>query len=260
MEVIIKTSSEEAGKEAARIVRRQILKKPASVIGFATGSTPLKLYSELVALFQSGSLDFSQVIAFSLDEYVGLSPNHSQSYAWFLQEHLFGKLNIVPEKIHAPDGMAGDIAQHCEDYEKQISQAGGIDLQILGLGSDGHIGFNEPGSSLASRTRLKSLTGQTIADNARFFNSPAEIPRHVITMGVGTIMDARHCVILANGIKKAKAVAAMVEGPVTASLPASILQMHRFCTLIIDEKAACQLQRTEYYLWVYKNKPEWQKA
>lgn len=156
--------------------------------------------------------------------------------------------------------MAGDIPAHCAEYETAIKNAGGIDLQLLGLGADAHIGFNEPGSSLNSRTRLKTLTEQTIRDNARFFADGGEVPRHVITMGIGTIMEARHCVVMASGEKKARAVAAMAEGPVTADAPASILQMHPACTLIIDEPAAAELRRRDYYRWVYDNKPEWQRV
>ena len=163
---------------------------------------------------------------FNLDEYVGLGPEHPQSYACFMREHFFSKVNIAPERIHIPDGLARDIPAHCEAYEAAIREAGGIDLQLLGIGSDGHIGFNEPSSSLGSRTRLKTLTERTIRDNARFFPSPEEVPRHVITMGVGTIFDARRCMVLAFGEKKAAAVAGMVEGPVTAEVPASALQFH----------------------------------
>ncbi len=260
MEVIIKPDPHSASKEAARIFESQIERKPNSVLGLATGSTPVALYKELAALTAANLLDFSLVTTFNLDEYVGLGPDHSQSYAYFMRENLFKFIKIPAVNTHIPNGMAKDISKHCEEYEASIRRAGGIDLQLLGIGADGHIGFNEPTSSLASRTRLKTLTARTIADNARFFGSEAEVPRHVITMGVGTILEARHCLVLATGAGKAKAVAAMVEGPVTANCPATALQMHPRCTLIIDEAAATELQRVEYYRWVYDNKPAWQRA
>jgi glucosamine-6-phosphate deaminase len=260
MEVIIKPNADEVSSEAARIFARQIREKPTSVLGLATGSTPVGLYRELIAIHRRGELDFKLVTTFNLDEYVGLEPGHPQSYAHFMREHLFSKINVPAASIRIPDGLAENIPAHCEEYENAIREAGGIDLQLLGVGSDGHIGFNEPSSSLASRTRLKTLTERTIADNARYFASPRDVPRHVITMGVGTIMEARTCLVLALGEKKAGAVAAMVEGPLTASLPASALQLHPRCTLIIDEPAARRLQRESYYIWVYNNKPKWQRA
>ena len=177
-------------------------------------------------------------VTFNLDEYVGLGPGHPQSYAWFMRTELFDQLPSAPERTHLPNGLASDLAKHCEAYEATIRGAGGLDLQLLGLGANGHIGFNEPSSSLASRTRIKTLTPKTIEDNARFFSDPAEVPRHVITMGIGTIMEARHCLVLAVGPRKAAAVAAMAEGPISASCPASILQMHPKCTLVIDDSAA----------------------
>jgi len=260
MEVIIAPSAGEASAEAARIAAALIRAKPRAVLGLATGSTPLAFYDELAAMHGRGELDFAEVMTFNLDEYAGLAPDHPQSYARFMQEHFFSRVNIASWRVHVPDGLAHDIPAHCEAYETAIREAGGIDLQLLGLGSDGHIGFNEPGSSLGSRTRLKTLTERTIADNARFFASPAEVPRHVITMGVGTILDARQCLVLAFGERKAAAVAAMAEGPVTADVPASALQFHARCTLLVDEAAAGRLKRAAYYRWVYANKPEWQRA
>jgi len=260
MEVIIQPDPHAVSKEAARIFESQIERKPNSVLGLATGSTPLGLYRELAALVAANLLDFSLVTTFNLDEYVGLSPSHPQSYAHFMRENLFRYVKIPAVSTHLPNGMAKDIPKHCDEYEASIRRAGGIDLQLLGIGADGHIGFNEPTSSLASRTRLKTLTARTIADNARFFGSEAEVPRHVITMGVGTIMEARHCLVMATGAGKAKAVATMVEGAISAICPATALQMHPRCTLIIDEPAATELQRTDYYRWVYDNKPAWQRA
>ena len=260
MEVIIAPSPVEASAEAARIAAATIRAKPAAVLGLATGSTPLRFYDELAAMHGRGDLDFSQVTTFNLDEYVGLGPQHRQSYAWFMREHFFSRVNIAPERVHIPDGLARDIPAHCADYEASIRATGGIDLQLLGVGTDGHIGFNEPSSSLGSRMRLKTLNERTLRDNARFFTSPDEVPRHVITMGVGTILEARRCLVLAFGEAKATAVAAMVEGPVTANVPASALQFHASCTLLVDEPAACRLQRADYYRWVYLHKPGWQRA
>jgi glucosamine-6-phosphate deaminase len=258
MEIIIKSNAEEASVEAAAIIARQLREKPACVLGLATGSTPERLYEILARLARAGSLDASQATTFNLDEYVGLPASHPRSYATYMREHFFDHVRVAA--WHIPDGMATDVPRHCAEYEAAIREAGGIDLQLLGLGSDGHIGFNEAGSSLASRTRLKTLTARTVADNAPYFASPGEVPRHVITMGVGTILAARHCLILAFGARKARAVAAMAEGPVTASCPASALQMHPSCTLIVDETAAEQLERHDYYRWVYENKPAWQRV
>ncbi len=260
MEIIIKPTVAEAQQETAKIMRRQISRKPDSVLGLATGSTPIGVYALLAAMHEQGALDFSQVSTFNLDEYFGLEAGHPCSYREFMREHLFGKVNLAPSRIHFPDGTAKDVPLHCAEYEAAIVRAGGIDLQLLGIGREGHIGFNEPSSSLASRTRIKTLTPQTVQDNARFFGSADKVPRHVITMGVGTIMDTRHCLMLATGGGKAEAVARMAEGAITADLPASILQMHPACTLVLDEVAAAELKRCEYYRWVYDNKPEWQRV
>ncbi len=260
MEIIIKATPADVHDEAARIICRQVWTKPDSVLGLATGSTPIGVYDLLSELHRDTRLDFSQVRTFNLDEYVGLAADHPQSYREFMRRHLFSKINIPAGQIHFPDGQAEDIPAHCRAYEAAIAAAGGIDLQLLGIGSDGHIGFNEPSSSLASRTRIKTLTPRTVQDNARFFGSVERVPRHVITMGVGTIMDARSCLLLAFGEGKADAVAGMAEGPITADLPASALQMHPVCRLVVDEAAAKKLRRADYYRWVYANKPPWQKV
>jgi glucosamine-6-phosphate deaminase len=260
MEIIIKPNAAAAQEEAARVLARQIRRRPDSVLGLATGSTPVGVYAWLVMQHQKGQLDFSRVQTFNLDEYVGLESGHPQSYREFMRQHLFTKVNLREENIHFPDGLASDISAHCGDYEAAIHRAGGIDMQLLGIGTEGHIGFNEPSSSLASRTRLKTLTPKTAADNAKFFDGAERVPRHVITMGVGTIMEARECLLVALGDGKAKAVAGMAEGPITADLPASILQMHPRCKLIVDEAAAVKLKRSDYYRWVYDNKPEWQRV
>jgi len=260
MEVIIKPDAPAVSKEAAGIFRKQLGAKMSSVLGLATGGTPLGLYRELAALFAGGLLDLSGATTFNLDEYVGLGPHHPQSYAAYMRQNFFQRVNLDLSRTHLPDGLASDIPAHCEEYENAIRATGGIDLQLLGIGADGHIGFNEPGSALGSRTRIKTLTRETIRDNARFFGSEAEVPHHVITMGVGTIIEARHCVVLATGSHKAEAVASMAEGAITAQVPASALQFHRKCTLIIDEAAAARLTRSEYYRWVYDHKPEWQRV
>jgi len=258
MEVIILPTAAEASEIAARLVARQIREKPASVLGLATGGTPCKLYELLARMHHSNGLDFSRVTSFNLDEYVGIDPTHPASYHRFMDENFFSKVNIPREKIHIPDGLTKDVPAHCAAYEQAIRDAGGIDLQILGLGSDGHLGFNEPGSSLVSRTRIKTLTARTRSDNERFFTGGMEVPHHTITMGLGTIMESRICLLLAFGEGKARAVAASVEGPVTASVPGSLLQFHPRAKLLLDAEAASLLTRTEYYQWVYKNKPAWQ--
>ncbi len=259
MEIIIQPDAEAASIIAARHVARVVRDKPTAVLGLATGSTPLPMYRELVRMHREQGLDFSQVTTFNLDEYVGLSADHPASYHAFMEEHFFSQVNVARERLHIPDGMTGHVPAFCAKYEERIRTAGGIDLQVLGIGSDGHIGFNEPSSSLASRTRIKTLTAQTRRDNARFFASLEAVPFHVITMGVGTIMDARQVLLLAFGEKKARAIADAVEGPITAMNPASILQMHPVAKCLIDEPAAARLSRIEYYRWVYDQKPDWQK-
>jgi glucosamine-6-phosphate deaminase len=255
MEIIIQPTPEAASAIAARIVAQQIQEKPNAVLGLATGNTPRRLYRELVEM----KLDWRKVATFNLDEYVGLSPDHPASYHHFMRENLFRHVNIVKENIHIPDGLAKDIPAFCQRYEEAIQSAGGIDLQVLGIGADGHIGFNEPSSSLASRARIKTLTSRTRADNAPLFGDMAHVPHHVITMGIGTIMEARQILILAFGQNKAQAISEAVEGPVTSMNPASILQMHPGVRVILDEAAARQLRKADYYRWVYENKPDWQK-
>ena len=250
MEVIIQPTAEAATGIAARLIADLLREKPRAVLGLATGSTPLPLYRELARM----KLDWHRVTTFNLDEYVGLSPTHPASYHSYMRENLFRHVNIPEANIHIPDGMTGNITIFCEKYEKQIRDAGGIDLQLLGIGADGHIGFNEPSSSLASRTRMKTLTERTRRDNAKFFGGLAQSPHNVITMGIGTIMEARHCVLLAFGRKKARAVASAVEGPVTAMNPASALQWHPKVTLCLDESAASGLKMKRYYRAVFENK------
>jgi glucosamine-6-phosphate deaminase len=241
MLVILKEDDRSLSFEAAEVVSDRIRKNPDIVLGLATGSTPLGLYRELIRMHREEGLDFSRVTTFNLDEYLGLPPAHEQSYHYFMQKNLFDYLNIPRHAIHIPDGMTRDPDVSCAQYEEDIARAGGIDLQILGIGSNGHIAFNEPGSSLGSRTRVKTLTSKTIRDNARFFAAGEKIPAYALTMGVGTIMDARELLLLANGEGKADAIRSAVEGPITAQCPASIVQMHRKAIIIIDRQAGGKL-------------------
>lgn len=256
MEIIIQPTAEEATSIAARIIARLVREKPDAVLGLATGSTPVSLYRKLIAM----KLDWRTITTFNLDEYVGLGAAHPQSYHSFMWENLFRHVNIAERNVHIPDGNARDIPTSCANYEEQIRAAGGIDLQVLGIGTDGHIGFNEPTSSLGSRTRIKTLTQQTRKDNARFFDSESAVPHHVITMGIGTIMEARQNLLLAFGEGKARAIAEAVEGPITSLNPATALQMHPAAKVFLDAAAAGQLKRADYYRWVYDNKPEWQRC
>ena len=256
MEIIIQPTPEAATSVAARIIARLLCEKPNAVIGLATGSTPLLLYRELIAM----KLDWRRVTTFNLDEYVGLPPEHSQSYHHFMWGNLFRHVNIAKKNVHIPDGLAKDIPKFCAKYERKIRTAGGIDLQVLGIGTDGHIGFNEPTSSLASRTRIKTLTPQTQKDNARFFGREDAVPHHCITMGIGTIMEARQNLLLAFGANKARAIAEAVEGPITSMNPASALQLHPTVKVCLDAGSASRLKRADYYRWVYRNKPKWQQV
>ena len=255
MEIVIQPNADAAAAMAARIFANLIISKPDAVLGLATGSTPVPLYQKLIAL----SLDWSGITTFNLDEYIGIRQDHPQSYHAFMMENLFRHVNINLGNIHIPDGMASDPEANCRAYEEKIRASGGIDLQLLGIGTDGHIGFNEPTSSLASRTRIKTLTSRTRRDNARFFGSEEDVPFHVITMGIGTILETRKLVLLATGKNKAQAVAEAVEGPVTSMNPASALQLHPSALICLDEEAASDLSRRDYYRWVFEKKPSWQK-
>lgn len=259
MEILIRENNEIASLLAARVVATKVRENPACVLGLATGRTPLRLYAELVRLHREEGLDFSRVITFNLDEYLGLPADSPYSYRRFMHEELFCHLNISPARTHLPDGRADDPRKECARYEAMIRDAGGIDIQVLGLGSNGHIGFNEPTGSLNSRTWIKILSRRTIQDNSALFGSAAEVPRHCITMGIGTIMEARHCLVLAFGARKSHAVHAMVEGPVSAQWPATILQHHRRVTAILDREAAARLNHTEEYAWIEENKLVWQR-
>jgi glucosamine-6-phosphate deaminase len=255
-EVIIVASPEDAGALVADEIARLIRGRADTVLGLATGSTPLPVYEALRP--RLGGVDVSQVRGFALDEYVGLDPAHPQSYRSVITREVVEPLGLDPARVHVPDGRPDGIEHAGADYEAAIQAAGGVDLQILGIGTDGHIGFNEPGSSFASLTRVKTLTRQTREDNARFFDSPDDVPRHCITQGLGTILRAGHLVLLAFGEGKADAVAGAVEGPLTAMVPGSAVQLHPHATVVVDEAAGSRLRLAEYYRETWEHKPDWQ--
>ena len=248
MRVVILPDAESVSLRAADIVCKIISLFPDATLGLATGSTPMGTYQELIRRYQAGRISFAEVKTFNLDEYVGIPQQHGQSYWTYMHNHLFQHIDIDPQNCHVPCGDCDDLWEECSKYEDLIEQAEGIDLQLLGIGSDGHIGFNEPGSSLASFTRVKALTERTRRDNARFFGDDInQVPRTAITMGVGTILEAHHIVILATGDKKAAAARDFIEGPISSMVPASILQNHPKVTALLDEAAASLLQRADYY-------------
>jgi glucosamine-6-phosphate deaminase len=255
-EVVIVKDAAAAGELVAEAVVALISGRPDAVLGLATGSTPVPVYAALAE--RARGLDLSQVRGFALDEYVGLPAGHPESYRAVITREVVEPLGLVPERIHVPNGATETIQHAGADYEAAIEAAGGVDLQILGIGTDGHIGFNEPGSSFASVTRVKTLTEQTRRDNARFFDSIDDVPMHCITQGLGTILRARHLVLLAFGAGKAAAIAAALEGPLSASLPGSAVQLHPRATVVVDEAAASELQHADYYRYAYANKPAWQ--
>jgi glucosamine-6-phosphate deaminase len=260
MEVVIVSASDEAGTLVGRAIAALVGTRPGTVLGLATGSSPLPVYRDLGRRSAAGELSLAEARAFLLDEYVGLADGHPQAYRTFIARELEQHVDFRAGAVQGPDVRASGEAllASCRAYEDAIAAAGGVDLQLLGIGTDGHIGFNEPGSSLASRTRIKSLTDQTRSDNARFFATPDEVPRHVITQGVGTILEARHLVLLAFGTAKAEAVARAVEGPVTAMVPGSALQLHPHATVVVDEAAATRLALADYYRETWAHKPGWQ--
>lgn len=242
MKVIIVGDKQAMGKTGAEIIAAGMEAKATFVLGLATGSTPVPVYEELIRMHKQENLDFSTTITFNLDEYVGLEPTHAQSYRCFMNAKLFDHVNIAKNNTHVPDGMAADVDAHCEEFEGMIQDVGGIDCQVLGIGGNGHVGFNEPGSSLASYTREVDLTPETIQANARFFESAEEVPKQAVTMGIGTILDAEMILIFASGANKAEAVAQALEGPVTAMVPASALQLHPNVIWVLTEDAASGLK------------------
>jgi glucosamine-6-phosphate deaminase len=254
-EVVIVGSRDEAGALGAEFVARLVAVKPDAVLGLATGSTPLPLWHALA----SRSLDMSRVSGFALDEYIGLPPGHPESYRAVITREVVEPLGLTPSLVQVPGDDGGPVSEAGSRYEAAIAAAGGVDIQVLGIGRTGHIGFNEPGSSLASLTRVKTLTEQTRIDNARFFDSLDEVPRHCLTQGLGTILRARHLLLFAFGEAKAAAIAGAVEGPVSSSLPGSAIQLHPLVTVIVDEAAASQLQHADYYRFAWENRLEFER-
>ena len=259
MEVVIVPDAAAGGELIATAIADLLTRKPDALLGVATGSTPLPIYDALAAKVRAGKVDASRARICQLDEYVGLPPGHPESYRSTVLREVVEPLGLGEASFMGPDGNAADITAACLAYDRALAEAGGVDLQLLGIGTDGHIGFNEPCSSLASRTRIKTLTEQTRIDNARFFDDDIDqVPHHVITQGIGTILDARHLVLLATGAGKADAVAATVEGSVAALVPASALQLHPHATVVVDEAAATGLKLGDYFRATYAAKPHWQ--
>lgn len=254
MEVLVLATPEEVAEAAAELVAQVVVASPKAVVGFATGSSPLGTYSALGRRARAGELDFSSVTGFALDEYVGLSPSDPRSYASVIDKEVTTRLGLRRENMHVPDGTANDLSSACSAYEAAIDAAGGVDIQILGLGANGHIGFNEPTSSLVSRTRVKTLTQRTISDNARFFADAESVPTHCVTQGLGTIMRARKIVLVAQGASKAAAVAAVVEGPVSSMWPGSVLQNHEHVVVIVDSEAGAHLSLRDYFQHIQDHK------
>jgi len=258
MEVVIAPAPQLA-RIAADAVERLLRARPDAVLGLATGSSPLAVYDELARRHAQDGLSFARATAFMLDEYVGLPADHPERYRNVIETEIASRVDLAPGAVHGPDGLAADLPAACAAYERAIVDAGGVDLQILGIGTDGHVAFNEPGSSLASRTRVKTLTRQTREDNARFFGGDVDlVPQHCLTQGLATIMAARHLVLLAQGKGKAEAVHQLVEGPVSAMWPGTVLQHHPHVTVLVDDAAASRLQLADYYRETYAAKPAWQ--
>jgi glucosamine-6-phosphate deaminase len=248
MLAVLKRNAEDVSLHTAKLIAGAIRRKPALRLGMATGNTMVGVYRELVQMHREEGLDFSRVVTFNLDEYLGVDANHPGSLRHFMDEHFFTKVNLAPANIHAPDGtIRGGYEEYCAGYEKAIREAGGIDVQLLGIGRNGHIGFNEPTSSLGSRTRLKVLGDETIADNYKLFGTIGDVPKCAITVGIGTILECKRILLLATGDAKADAVMKAIEGPVTSAVPASALQHHPDVTFILDEGAAARLSQKEYY-------------
>ena len=259
MEVVIQLNDEAAAALAARIIARELRANPHLVLGLATGKTMERVYRNLVRLHQTEKLDFSLCRTFNLDEYVGLFPSDPNSYRYYMNHHLFRNVNVDPRNTHLPNGLAENLDEECRRYEATIRRVGGIDVQLLGIGKAGHIGFNEPLSALQSRTRVKALTPTTLKQNAPNFGGEDNMPRRAMTMGVGTILESRRCLLLATGESKAKVIAKAVEGPITSMVSATALQLHPRCTVIVDEEAAANLAEKEYYRWIFENEPEWEE-
>lgn len=258
MEVIIQPNQEAAASLVARVVAHDLRANSHLVLGLATGKTMERVYRHLVRMHQEEKLDFSLCSTFNLDEYVGLFPSDPNSYRHYMEQHLFRHVNLEPRNTHLPNGLATDLEEECRRYEALIQRFGGIDLQLLGIGKAGHIGFNEPLSALRSRTRVKALTPTTLKQNAPAFGGEENMPRRAITMGVGTILECRRCLLLATGDSKADVIAKAVEGPITSMISATTLQLHPRCTVVVDEEAAGKLAGKDYYRWIFANEPEWE--
>ena len=259
MEVVILADAGEIAALASDAIGALLHRKPTAVLGLATGSSPLAIYDELATRCEAGDVTFAHAQGFTLDEYVGLPADHPERYRTVIDDVFVSRVDFGPDAVQSPDGLAADIPAACAAYEAAIRNAGGVDLQILGIGTDGHIAFNEPGSSLASRTRIKTLTRQTRIDNARFFGDDVDaVPTHCLTQGLATIMEARHVVLVATGRGKAEAVHQLVEGAISAMWPATILQHHPHVTVLLDDAAARRLQLIDYYRETYRSKPDWQ--
>ncbi|MFZ7087469.1 glucosamine-6-phosphate deaminase [Curtobacterium sp. RRHDQ10] len=259
MEIIILPTPAEVGRVAAAKIASIVAEKPSAVIGLATGSSPQGIYTDLGRRVRAGEISFAAARGFALDEYVGIPLDHPESYASVIQRDVVEPLGFDPSRVRVPDGRATDIEFAAKEYDAAIRAAGGIDVQILGIGANGHIGFNEPTSSFASRTRIKTLAPATREANARFFDSVDQVPTHCMTQGLGTILEAGSLVLVAQGEAKAAAIAGAVEGPLSAMLPGSALQLHEHATVVVDEAAASRLTLGDYYRWTYDNKPDWQR-
>ncbi len=258
MEIVILPTARDAERLAARIVADRLAAKPDLVLGCATGATMEGIYAELVRLHREEGLSFARATTFNLDEYVGLEPTDERSYHYYMRRHLFDHVDLRPENAHLPDGVAEDLDAEARAYEAAIELAGGIDLQLLGLGRTGHIGFNEPLSALMSRTRHIALTPTTREQNAPMFGGdPAAVPERALTMGVGTILGARELLMVVTGERKAEVLARATEGPITSMISATALQLHPHCVVIVDEAAASRLQGREHYRWEFENDPSW---
>jgi len=256
VKVLIFDHPEQAVARVADQISAQMSALPHSVLGLATGGTMEPVYARLAQLFEKGDVSFARATSFNLDEYVGLAPDHPCSYHVYMNEHLFSATDFDPSRTHLPKGDATDPHEEARRYDAQIAEHGQIDLQLLGLGANGHIGFNEPTSSLGSRTRVKTLTASTLEANKRFFQDGETPPKYAITMGVQSVMDAKSVILLATGAGKAAAVAQMVEGPLGAYCPATVLQMHADATIVLDQAAASGLKLTDYYFQVHPNGKE----
>ncbi len=258
MEVVIQPTAAAAAELVARVIARELRNNPRLVLGLASGNTMESVYARLVQMHRDEGLDFSSCRTFNLDEYVGLSVNHANSYRHYMDQHVFRHVNIDLANTHLPNGMVEDLAAECVEYENLIAEHGGIDLQLLGIGQNGHLGFNEPLSSFRSRTRVTVLSRATRVQNGPLFSGPESVPKRAITMGVGTILECRRSLVLATGAEKASIVAKAIEGPITSMISATALQLHENCTFVLDEAAAGKLQESEYYQWVFQNQPEWE--